>query len=68
MQTPFQRKVQPLLDFGRDGKQFLVRCTKPNRREMIHMTGMTGVALFGLGFMGFMIRLIQIPISQILLS
>ena len=66
LQTPIQRKLEPLKQFARDSRQFLNRCTKPSVRELQSMVVGIGCAFLVIGFTGYIVRLIHIPIINII--
>ncbi|KAI1478279.1 protein translocase SEC6 [Daldinia sp. FL1419] len=64
--------VQDLLeiprDFVKDGTQFLTRCTKPDKREFIQISKAVGVGFLVMGAIGYLIKLIHIPVNNILVG
>lgn len=55
-------------DFLRDGTQFLNRCTKPDRREFIKISQAVGFGFLIMGAIGYVIKLIHIPVNNILVG
>ncbi|KAF7512250.1 hypothetical protein GJ744_001818 [Endocarpon pusillum] len=53
-------------DFLRDGTQFLNRCTKPDKREFIKISQAVGFGFLIMGAIGYVIKLIHIPVNNIL--
>ncbi|KAI1645843.1 protein translocase SEC6 [Daldinia loculata] len=64
--------IQDLLeiprDFIKDGTQFLTRCTKPDKREFIQISKAVGVGFLVMGAIGYLIKLIHIPVNNILVG
>ncbi|KAF9270602.1 secE/sec61-gamma protein [Marasmius fiardii PR-910] len=54
--------------FVRDGNQFLTRCTKPSQREFLQISRAVAVGFFVIGFIGYLVKLIHIPINNILVG
>ncbi|TVY21613.1 putative protein transport protein Sec61 subunit gamma [Lachnellula arida] len=65
-------QIQEFLDIPKDffteGKQFVNRCTKPDRREFIKISQAVGVGFLVMGAVGFIIKLIHIPVNNILVG
>ncbi|KAF8274144.1 protein translocase SEC6 [Lactarius quietus] len=65
-------KIQEFLDipqeFVRDGNQFLVRCTKPSQKEFIQISKAVAIGFAVMGFIGYLVKLIHIPINNILVG
>ncbi|KAJ7040431.1 hypothetical protein C8F04DRAFT_1254178 [Mycena alexandri] len=63
-------KVRELVEipqqFIRDGSQFLTRCTKPSDKEFSQICKAVGVGFAVMGFIGYFVKLIHIPINNIL--
>jgi len=55
-------------DFVRDGTMFINRCTKPDRREFIKISQAVGVGVIALGAMGFIVKIVHIPVNNILVG
>ncbi|KAI0173649.1 protein translocase SEC6 [Hypoxylon sp. FL1284] len=55
-------------DFVKDGTQFMTRCTKPDRREFIQISKAVGVGFLVMGAIGYLIKLIHIPVNNILVG
>jgi len=54
--------------FIRDGNQFLTRCTKPSQKEFIQICRAVAVGFAVMGFIGYFVKLIHIPINNILVG
>jgi len=60
--------IQPLKDFVRDSVHLVKKCTKPDRKEFVKIAWATGVGFLIMGFVGFFVKLVHIPINQILMT
>ncbi|KAF9654214.1 protein translocase SEC6 [Thelephora ganbajun] len=54
--------------FIRDGNQFLTRCTKPTQKEYLHICRAVAIGFAVMGFIGYFVKLIHIPINNILVG
>ncbi|CAJ0766501.1 13799_t:CDS:2 [Entrophospora sp. SA101] len=52
--------------FIKEGTQFVNRCTKPDRKEFIKISQAVAMGFFVMGFIGFFVKLVHIPINNIL--
>ncbi|TFY80024.1 hypothetical protein EWM64_g3989 [Hericium alpestre] len=48
-------------EFVHDGRQFLVRCTKPSQKEFLQICRAVAVGFAVMGFLGYFVKLIHIP-------
>ncbi|KAJ2914263.1 hypothetical protein MD484_g6152, partial [Candolleomyces efflorescens] len=55
-------------EFFHDGKQFLTRCTKPSQKEFIQISKAVAIGFAVMGFIGYFVKLIHIPINNILVG
>ncbi|KIS72339.1 translocon subunit SSS1 [Mycosarcoma maydis] len=55
-------------NFFREGTHFVNRCTKPNRKEYIQICRAVGLGFVVMGFIGYFVKLIHIPIHSILVG
>lgn len=60
--------VQPLKQFVKDSVHLVKKCTKPDRKEFTRIAWATGVGFLIMGFVGFFVKLIHIPINNILMT
>jgi len=44
------------------------RCTKPDRKEFATIAKATGIGFLIMGFIGFFVKLVHIPINNILVG
>ncbi|GAD92292.1 hypothetical protein DTO166G4_709 [Paecilomyces variotii] len=68
MSDTFQELADIPRDFVRDGMQFVHRCTKPDKREFIKISQAVGMGFLIMGAIGYFIKLIHIPINNILVG
>lgn len=65
-------QVQELLDmpmdFVKDGVQFVNKCQKPDQKEFIKISQAVGVGFIVMGAIGYIIKLIHIPLNNILVG
>ncbi|KAK1924386.1 secE/sec61-gamma protein [Papiliotrema laurentii] len=52
--------------FVKEGTQFVNRCTKPTKEEYIQLCRAVAVGFAVMGFIGYLVKLIHIPINNIL--
>ncbi|KAE9965928.1 hypothetical protein BLS_008304 [Venturia inaequalis] len=55
-------------EFLKEGTQFLNRCTKPDKREFMKISQAVGIGFLIMGAIGFVVKLIHIPVNNILVS
>jgi len=55
-------------EFFRDGAQFMNRCTKPDRREFVKISQAVGVGFLVMGAIGYLVKLVHIPVNNILVG
>nr|CCA14660.1 Type II (General) Secretory Pathway (IISP) Family p [Albugo laibachii Nc14] len=60
--------VQPLREFFQNSLHLFKKCTKPDRKEFYRIAGATMVGFLLMGFTGFFVKLIHIPINNILVG
>lgn len=60
--------VNPLKEFAKNSVRLVKRCTKPDRREFNKITIRTAIGFVVMGFIGFFVKLIFIPINQIIVG
>ncbi|KAH8918070.1 secE/sec61-gamma protein [Atractiella rhizophila] len=54
--------------FIKDGTQFMNRCTKPDQKEYAQICRAVAVGFVIMGFIGYFVKLIHIPINNILVG
>lgn len=60
--------IQPLQQFAKDSIHLVKKCTKPDRKEFMAIAKATGVGFLIMGFIGFFVKLVHIPINNILVG
>ncbi|KAI4741535.1 hypothetical protein E4T50_08017 [Aureobasidium sp. EXF-12298] len=55
-------------EFIKDGTQFINRCTKPDKREFLKISQAVGVGFLVMGVIGYIVKLIHIPVNNILVG
>ncbi|KAJ4411289.1 hypothetical protein N0V85_003860 [Neurospora sp. IMI 360204] len=64
--------VQEILDvpreFLKDGIQFINKCQKPDRREFMKISQAVGTGFLIMGAVGYLVKLIHIPLNQVLVG
>ncbi|KAL0073193.1 protein translocase SEC61 complex gamma subunit [Phycomyces blakesleeanus] len=54
--------------FAKEGIQFINRCKKPDQKEFLKITQAVGMGFAALGALGYIVKLIHIPINNILVG
>jgi len=60
--------IEPLKQFAKDSMHLVKKCTKPDRKEFMLIARATGLGFLIMGFIGFFVKLIHIPINNILIG
>jgi protein transport protein SEC61 subunit gamma-like protein len=60
--------IEPLKQFAKDSIHLVKKCTKPDRKEFTNIARATGVGFLIMGFIGFFVKLVHIPINNILVG
>jgi len=60
--------IVPLTEFGKDSYRLVKKCTKPDRREFSKIAIATLIGFAIMGFIGFFVKLIHIPINNIIVG
>ncbi|KAH7100603.1 secE/sec61-gamma protein [Auriculariales sp. MPI-PUGE-AT-0066] len=55
-------------EFVHDGNLFLQRCTKPSQQEFLQICRAVALGFAIMGFIGYFVKLIHIPINNILVG
>lgn len=66
MSEHFQTMSALPQEYAREGTQFLKRCQKPSMKEFMGIAQATAVGFLIMGFVGFFVKLIHIPINNVL--
>ena len=65
--NPILLIYNPLKEFAQDSVRLVNKCTKPDAKEFQKIAIATGVGFVVMGMLGFLIKLIHIPINNILI-
>ncbi|GBG28923.1 Protein transport protein Sec61 subunit gamma [Hondaea fermentalgiana] len=60
--------IEPLVKFAKDSKQLVAKCTKPDRKEFEATAKSVAMGFLVIGMIGFFVKLIHIPINNILIG
>nr|ACO10574.1 transport protein Sec61 subunit gamma [Caligus rogercresseyi]ADD24336.1 Protein transport protein Sec61 subunit gamma [Lepeophtheirus salmonis]ACO10652.1 transport protein Sec61 subunit gamma [Caligus rogercresseyi]ACO10746.1 transport protein Sec61 subunit gamma [Caligus rogercresseyi]ACO10785.1 transport protein Sec61 subunit gamma [Caligus rogercresseyi] len=60
--------AEPLKQFSKDSVRLVKRCTKPDRKEFQKIAIATAIGFAIMGFIGFFVKLIHIPINNIIVG
>lgn len=60
--------VEPGKQFAKDSIRLVNRCTKPDRKEFQKIAIATAIGFAIMGFIGFFVKLIHIPINNIIVG
>jgi protein transport protein SEC61 subunit gamma-like protein len=64
----FALAMKPVVDFMEKSIRLWKRCTKPDRKEYARVAQAVALGVLLLGLVGYFVRLIHIPINNILLG
>ncbi|EFP08916.1 CRE-EMO-1 protein [Caenorhabditis remanei] len=64
----FQAMIEPARQFSKDSYRLVKRCTKPDRKEYQKIATATAIGFAIMGFIGFFVKLIHIPINNIIVG
>jgi len=60
--------IEPAKQFIKDSIRLVKRCTKPDRKEYQKIAMATAIGFAIMGFIGFFVKLIHIPINNIIVG
>ncbi|KAG9390849.1 Protein translocase complex, SecE/Sec61-gamma subunit [Carpediemonas membranifera] len=63
-----EKQVSAPMQTYNDSKRFIRRCTKPDRGEYIKISSSIAIGFLILGFSGFFIKLLSIPVNNVLVG
>ncbi|GAA5795237.1 protein translocase SEC61 complex gamma subunit [Thamnidium elegans] len=63
-----QQVVDGPKQFFKEGVQFINRCKKPDQQEFLKITQAVAMGFAALGALGYFVKLIHIPINNILVG
>ncbi|KAI8910138.1 hypothetical protein EDD86DRAFT_204602 [Gorgonomyces haynaldii] len=64
----FKEIIEEPRQFFKESIVMLRRCTKPDQREFLAITQAVGMGFVLIGFIGFFVKLIHIPINNIIVG
>ena len=67
-QNSLMATIAPVTQFYKDSKSLIKKCTKPNAKEYKKIALATTVGFLVMGFVGFFVKLIHIPINNIIVG
>ncbi|KAI8060728.1 protein translocase SEC61 complex gamma subunit [Gongronella butleri] len=67
-QETFKDVIEVPKVFIKDGFQFINRCKKPDQKEFMKITQAVAMGFAALGALGYIVKLIHIPINNILVG
>ena len=60
--------VDELTQFYKDSSHFFNKCTRPDRAEYTKILQASAIGVVVMGFIGYIVKLVFIPINNIILS
>lgn len=54
------------VEFFKDGARFVQKCTKPSQKEYLQLIRAVGMGFIMMGVVGYLIKLIHIPIRYLI--
>ena len=60
--------IDDLVQFQKDAQNFFNKCTRPDRAEYTKILQASFMGIVVMGFIGYIIKLVFIPINNIILS
>ena len=60
--------IEHLRQFAKDSLHLVKKCTKPDRKEFMSIARATLIGFAIMGFIGFFVKLVHIPINNILVG
>ncbi|CAE6075512.1 unnamed protein product [Arabidopsis arenosa] len=60
--------IDPLRDFAKSSVRLVQRCHKPDRKEFTKVAVRTAIGFVVMGFVGFFVKLVFIPINNIIVG
>lgn len=67
-QNQFLATIEPARKFALDSYRLIKRCTKPDAKEFKEIAMATSVGFLIMGFIGYFVKLIHIPINNIIVG
>lgn len=60
--------IEPLTRFVKDSTYLVKKCTKPDQKEFARIARATGIGFLIMGFIGFFVKIVHIPINNIIVG
>ncbi|KAH7865759.1 hypothetical protein Vadar_010826 [Vaccinium darrowii] len=60
--------IDPLREFAKDSTRLVKRCHKPDQKEFTKVAFRVAIGFVVMGFVGFFVKLIFIPINNIIVG
>eukprot|EP01031_Cornospumella_fuschlensis_P033026 gene33026-39950_t len=60
--------IEPLVKFYKDSSYLVKKCTKPDHKEFARIARATGIGFLIMGFVGFFVKIVHIPINNIIVG
>merc|ERR1712170_292949 len=60
--------IEPGKQFAKDSIRLIRRCTKPDKKEFQKIAFATAIGFAIMGFIGFFVKLVHIPINNIIVG
>eukprot|EP01038_Epipyxis_sp_PR26KG_P013756 gene13756-18449_t len=60
--------IEPFMKFVKDSQYLVKKCTKPDHKEFTKIARATGLGFLMMGFIGFFVKIIHIPINNIIVG
>jgi len=60
--------IGPFKEFVKDSTHLVKKCTKPDKKEFMAIFKATTIGFLIMGFVGFFVKLVHIPINNILVG
>ncbi|PHH77354.1 hypothetical protein CDD82_3558 [Ophiocordyceps australis] len=68
MSEHYESLIDVPREFIRDGMQFINKCQKPDKKEFLKISQAIALGFLTMGTVGFVVKLIHIPINNILVG
>ncbi|EKX72883.1 protein translocation complex gamma subunit, putative [Theileria equi strain WA] len=66
--NPAGYSVRVVIDFVNGSTRLVRKCTKPDRKEYMRILNACGVGFLIMGFIGYFVKLLFIPVNNILVD
>lgn len=63
-----QSVIEPALEFYKDSERLIQQCKKPDAKEFTKIAFASAIGFLVMGFIGFFVKLIHIPINNIIVG